>query len=100
MKHAKQGTLFNIGLSIIIRKFVLQTFKQYFVLQTFKQYSLYNSISHKIKFGWQESIKRPITFSQKIYYLRNAYKNVPLATLVSDKIKVREYVQEKVGGVY
>jgi hypothetical protein len=51
-----------------------------------------------MKFGWRESIQRPETFSQKIYYLRNAYKNVPLASLVSDKIKVREYVQEKVGG--
>ena len=89
MKHAKQGTLVPIASRLILRRIVLQTLKQY---------SLYNSFSYKIKFGWKESIKRPVTFSQKIYYLRNAYKNVPLATLVSDKIKVREYVQEKVGG--
>jgi hypothetical protein len=87
-KHARKGTLISVATNLLIRKTVLQTLKRH---------SIYNSLIYKIKFGLRESIKRPITFSQKIYYLRNAYKNVPLATLVSDKIEVRKYVQDKVG---
>ena len=89
IQHFRSGTLLVRGPEYILGKVLMGPLKQY---------SFYNSLSYKIKFGWRESIKRPVTFSQKIYYLRNAYKDVPLATLVSDKIKVREYVQEKVGG--
>lgn len=63
----------------------------------FKNHQLYNFIVYKLKFGMRLTIFNPITLSQKIYYLRNRYKDIELASIVADKIKVRDYVAAKIG---
>ena len=89
IKHLKQGTLL---------KTLLKRFVGVVLLRILSQHHLYNALMYKLQFGFSKSIKNPETFSQKIYYLRDQYKGNALATMVSDKIAVREYVTASIGG--
>ena len=90
IKHFKQGTLLKTQL----KRFVVVV-----LFRILRQYHLYNALMYKLQFGFSKSIKNPETFSQKIYYLRDRYKDKGLATKVSDKLAVRDYVNASLGGV-
>lgn len=89
IKHLKQGTLFKI---------LLNKFGALILLRVFKQHHLYNALMYKLQFGFSKSIMNPETFSQKIYHLRDQYKDNGLATKVSDKLAVRDYISASIGG--
>lgn len=85
LKHVKQGTL----LKVIWNKY----HPNKFFIRVLKLPHIYNRLEYKRKFGLFKSINQPETFSQKIYFLRDKYDQNPLATQVSDKLKVRDYIK-------
>jgi hypothetical protein len=67
------------------------------MIGVFRNHNLYNSLSYKFKFGLNKNIDEASTFSEKIFFLKNSYSKINLATIVSDKIAVREYVRNMLG---
>ena len=49
--------------------------------------------------GYKLNLNNPLTFNEKIQWLKLYYKN-PLITKCSDKVSVREYVKDKIGEKY
>lgn len=69
----------------------------YFAITILANHNLFNRINYKLKYGLLKKIDNPVTFSQKLLFMKNAYKNVVLATTVSDKVKVRDFVIQRIG---
>ena len=65
----------------------------YYLFKIIKKPHFYNYLEYKIRFGFSKSIKKPMTFSQKIYYLRDNYNLDSFASKVVDKYRVREYIK-------
>lgn len=51
------------------------------------------------KMGYRLDLKKPITFNEKIQWLKLYYRN-PLCILLSDKYLVREYIKTNLGSDY
>ncbi len=49
--------------------------------------------------GYPLNLKKPITFSEKLQWLK-LYDRNPLYTILTDKIKVKDYVADKIGAEY
>jgi hypothetical protein len=77
---------------------ILYRFGNLVLLKIFRKFHTYNAFIYKVRFGFKKSINNPETFSEKISYLRNYYMNIKVATIISDKIAVREYVANRIGG--
>ncbi|EJG0972895.1 hypothetical protein C4G80_RS07065 [Vibrio parahaemolyticus] len=60
------------------------------------KYEITKEIIFKRHHGYKMSIKSPTTFSEKIFY-RKYYGNNDFMAVIADKLKVREYVRDKVG---
>ena len=56
-------------------------------------------IEYKMKIGKKLNLKTPITFNEKIQWLKLNDRN-PLYTKMADKYAVREYIKEKIGEKY
>lgn len=54
---------------------------------------------YRIKTGLDIDIDNPITFNEKIQWLK-LYDNLPIKKILADKIQVRKYVEEKIGSQY
>lgn len=78
-----------------IRKFTLR------ILKNFKILSNKNllKIRHEYYCGDKLNLSNPITFNEKICWLK-LYFHVPLLTQLADKYLVRSYVSEKIGDQY
>jgi hypothetical protein len=59
---------------------------------------LYNCLKHKKSFYFL-NITKPNTFNEKINFIKFSIKN-PLSIIVADKIKVRDFVEKKIGEKY
>ena len=60
---------------------------------------IYVSLLHKKNIGVWPNLHNPLTFSEKIQWLK-LYDRKPLYTMLVDKYAVKEYVKEKVGAEY
>lgn len=58
--------------------------------------ALYLKIKYRLLVGRKLNLKRPVTFSEKIQWLK-LHNRKPEYTLMVDKVKVKEYVAEKLG---
>ena len=59
----------------------------------------YSSLRLYCRIGYWPNIKHPQSLNEKVLH-RNHFSRDPLLTLVSDKYKVRDYVEQKVGSKY
>lgn len=59
----------------------------------------YLKIGYRVKMGKKLNIKSPVTYNEKLQWLKLHYKN-PLLTQLADKYAVREYVGNKIGKDY
>ena len=59
---------------------------------------LFNCIRHKKKYYFL-NYKKPKTFNEKVNYIKFFDRN-PLAPVVADKIKCRDYICNKIGEEY
>jgi hypothetical protein len=50
-------------------------------------------------FGYKLNLKKPQTFTEKMQWLK-LYEHTDLLTICADKLAVRRYVREKIGGKY
>ena len=64
-----------------------------------QDYPKYLSQSYYIKFGQKLNLRHPKTINEKIQWLK-LYDNIPMKTLLSDKVLVRDWVKEKIGEKY
>lgn len=60
---------------------------------------LYLKIGYRIKMGKKLNIQSPVTYNEKIQWLKLNYKN-PSLTNLADKYEVRKYVEKKIGDQY
>lgn len=58
--------------------------------------TLYLKIKYRLLVGRKLNLKKPVTFSEKIQWLK-LHNRKPEYTLMVDKVKVKEYVAEKLG---
>ena len=56
-------------------------------------------LQYKFKLGKEPNLKNPQSYSEKIQWYK-LYYHIPLMTKCADKIKVREYVKNKIGEKY
>ena len=69
------------------------------------KHGLYNKLSDeeflkrffKIKMGYELDLDNPKTFNEKLQWIK-IYDHNPLYTKMVDKIAVKDYVREKIGG--
>src|SRR5690606_23959272 len=54
---------------------------------------------YKQKFGKPLNLENPYTFNEKLQWLKLYYHNPVLTTMV-DKVEVKRYVEDKIGGEY
>lgn len=87
--------LFHLKNKSVI-KTIISKYCNLICIRVLKNHNLYNRLMYKAKFGLKKSIDDPSTFSEKIFYLKNSYKYNKLATIVADKLLVRDYVKEKI----
>lgn len=59
----------------------------------------YVSLYYFAKFGGRPNIDRPVTFNEKIQWVKLNYRNPELPRLV-DKFEVRHFVEERIGSEY
>ena len=64
-----------------------------------KEYVSHLKEAYLIKMGEPLNLKHPKTFTEKIQWLK-LYDNLPVKTQLTDKILVRDFVKEKIGGEY
>ena len=53
----------------------------------------------KMRCGYKPDLKNPVSFNEKLNWLKLHYHN-PLLTTLADKYAVKEYVKEKIGEEY
>lgn len=56
-------------------------------------------IMYRIKLGRPLNLKNPVTYNEKLQWLKLNYHN-PLYTQLADKYEVRKYISNKIGGKY
>ena len=79
----------------------------YFIYKCFKKIGFLNLLPSKLylklffynNMGYQLDLKKPKTFNEKLQFLK-LYDRNPLYTDLVDKIKVKEYISDKIGGKY
>ena len=64
-----------------------------------EQYSTELKALFKKKMGYDLNLDNPTTYNEKVQWLK-LYDGSPLRTSLSDKLKMKEYVSEKVGSNY
>ena len=64
-----------------------------------KKYPKFLCIAYQIKTGFKLNLKHPKTLNEKIQWLK-IYDNIPLKTMLTDKVLVREWIKEKIGEEY
>ena len=64
-----------------------------------KKYPKFLCIAYQIKTGFKLNLKHPKTLNEKIQWLK-IYDNIPLKTMLTDKVLVRDWIKEKIGEEY
>lgn len=93
-KHLYENT--SLGNTIVYQKSI----NAYFIIRSlmFSDEKLVKR-AFKRKFGYDLDLDNPITFSEKIQWLK-LYDRTPLITQCADKYKVREFITNKIGKDY
>lgn len=63
-----------------------------------KQYPVYLKKIYKEKMGHNLNLNNPKLFTEKIQWLK-LYDNLPIKTMLADKLLVRDYVREKISDI-
>ena len=66
------------------------------ILQSLLSDETYLRLRFRFKFGWDINLQNPITFNEKIQWMK-LYDRNPLMTQYADKYEVRKVVESKVG---
>src|SRR5690554_6848048 len=77
------------------RKLILGILKQ----MKFLPQKFYVEVFHEYYHGKKLNLKKPVTFSEKIQWLK-VYYHKPILTQLVDKYEVRSYVEETIGEEY
>ena len=78
-----------------VRKLILGILKQ----MKFLPQKFYVEVFHEYYHGKKLNLKKPVTFSEKIQWLK-VYYHRPILTQLVDKYEVRSYVEETIGEEY
>lgn len=78
-----------------VRKLILGILKQ----MKFLPQKFYVEVFHEYYHGKKLNLKKPVTFSEKIQWLK-VYYHKPILTQLVDKYEVRSYVEETIGEEY
>lgn len=61
--------------------------------------ALYLKVRYRLKMGKKLNLRNPVTFNEKLQWLK-LYDRNPLYTLLVDKVKVKDWVAERIGSKY
>lgn len=102
INNKKYKIITILGLKIkktVSSKFIQINNEKYKRELTLDEKIFYLKTIFKNTLGYELNLNEPKTFNEKLQWLK-LYDHNPLMTICADKYKIREYIEEKIGGDY